>query len=201
MDAIPSIVGTHEAFVHIRIIIGMILGISIARLVTGMTRFVQHPGRGAPYAVHIAWVVFVLLFIIHFWWFEFALVNIQKWSFARYFFLVMYAGIFAVLAALLFPDHIDEYNGFRDYFLARRKWFYSVLLIMFVLDIIDTLLKGGSYYRQFYGWDYVIRQGLFIGGAGAALFIRSEKYQAALVYLALLTQVVWIISFVDMYEY
>ncbi len=194
MNDVPSIASAHETFVHIRIIIGMILGISVSRLVTGMTRFVQHPGRERPYPVHMAWVVFVLLFIIHFWWFEFSLTKIQAWSFAAYFFLIIYAGIFAVLAAMLFPDHIDEYNGYRGYFQARRKWFYSGLLVLFVLDVIDTLLKGKDYYMELYGWDYPLRQGLFIVGTAAALFIRSERYQTALVYLALLVQVVWIIS-------
>ncbi|MDX3895158.1 hypothetical protein [Pusillimonas sp.] len=194
MNEAASIADAHETFVHVRIIIGMILGISVSRLVTGMTRFVQHPGRERAYSVHLAWVVFVLLFIIHFWWFEFSLVKIQTWSFAAYFFLIIYAGTFAVLAAMLFPDHIDEYNGFRGYFQARRKWFYSALLILFVLDVVDTLLKGKAYYHELYDWDYPLRQGLFIAGTAAALFVRSEKYQAALVYLALLVQIVWIVS-------
>lgn len=194
MNDAPSLVAAHETFVHIRIIIGMILGISVARLVTGMTRFIQHPGRERPYGLHMAWVAFVLLFIVHFWWFEFALFHIQTWSFGTYFFLIVYAGIFAVLAALLFPDDIAEYNGFRGYFQARRKWFYSALLVLFVLDVIDTLLKGVDYYVLHYGWDYPVRQGFFVAGTGLALFIKSETYQAILVYAMLLAQVVWILS-------
>lgn len=41
MEALP----THpEYFEHVRTIIGMVLGLSLARLVNGMTRVVQHPG-------------------------------------------------------------------------------------------------------------------------------------------------------------
>lgn len=99
-----------------------------------------------------------------------------------------------MLAALLFPDHIDEYNGFRGYFQARRKWFYSALLILFVLDVIDTMLKGKVYYHTYYNWDYPLRQGLFIAGTAGALVAKSETYQTALVYAMLLVQVVWIVS-------
>lgn len=192
----PIFASSHETFVHIRILIGMILGISVSRLVTGMTRFIQHPGREKPYPVHIAWVVFVLCFIAHFWWFEFSLFEIQVWSFGTYLFLLVYAGVFAVIAALLFPDHIDEYNGFRGYFQARRRWFYSALLFLFVVDVIDTLLKGAGYYAQYYSWDYPLRQGVFIIGTALALVVKSETYQTALVYLMLLVQVVWLASLV-----
>lgn len=184
----------HETFVHVRIFIGMILGISVARLVAGLTRFIQHPGHERPYSVHIAWVAFVLLFIAHFWWFEFALFKLQNWSFATYFFLLVYAGTFVVIAALLFPDHIEEYNGFRGYFLARRKWLYSALLFLFVADVVDTLLKGPEYYAMYYSWDYPLRQGVFIIGTSVALFVKSEIYQKALAYFMLLCQAVWIIA-------
>jgi hypothetical protein len=56
----------------------------------------------------------MLLTITHFWWFEFRLSSL-RWTFEIYLFLVLYAAIFAVLAALLFPDRIDDYKGFEDY--------------------------------------------------------------------------------------
>lgn len=197
MNDVPHIPHAHETFVHIRIFIGMILGIAVTRLVTGLTRFIQHPGQDKPYFTHIAWVVFVLLFIAHFWWFEFALFKKQDWGFGTYFFLLVYAGTFAVIAALLFPDRIDEYNGFRGYFLARRRWLYSALLFLFVADVIDTLLKGPEYYALYYSWDYPLRQGFFIIATGAALLVESETYQKLLAGLMLLFQAVWIIALFD----
>lgn len=194
MNDVPHIPDAHETFVHIRILIGMILGIAVSRLVTGLTRFIQHPGQEKPYFTHIVWVAFVLLFIAHFWWFEFALFKKQSWGFGTYFFLLVYAGIFAVIAALLFPDRIDEYKGFRGYFLARRRWFYSALLFLFVADLVDTLLKGPEYYALYYNWDYPLRQGFFILGTGTALIVESETYQKVLAALMLLFQVIWIVG-------
>ena len=50
-----------EGYVHVRTIIGIVLGLSVTRLFTGLARFVQHPGRVAIYPVHLAWVFFILI--------------------------------------------------------------------------------------------------------------------------------------------
>ena len=186
-----DVLNAHETFTHIRIIIGMVLGISVSRLLVGLSRFMQHPGNERVYPMHLGWVFFVLLFIIHFWWFEFSLLRIQTWTFAAYFFLIVYAGIFVLLAAMLFPDHMGNYANFRDYFQARRKWFYSVLLMLFIMDIIDTLIKGKDYY-SYYGWDYPVRQGALILGTVVAIFVESERYQKFFVSIALIMQVAWV---------
>lgn len=189
-----SIASSHDIFMHIRIIVGMVLGISVTRIVTGLTRFVQHQRRYQIYPLHLGWVIFVLLFIIHFWWFEFSLARIQKWTFLIYCFLLSYAGVFTMLAAMLFPERMDEYKDFHEYFQKSRRGFYGILLALFLLDVIDTLIKGHSYYLQYYGWDYPVRQALLIVGTVGAIFIKSEKYQSAFVIFALLFQVIWIVS-------
>lgn len=191
MDADTLTQPNHEIFVHIRIIIGMILGLSVARLVSGATRFIQHPGREKIYLVHFAWVICIFLFIIHFWWFEFALSQTRVWTFSLYFLLISYSIVFVMLAAMLFPDEIREYRGFQDYFSQRRGWFYALLLVLFVIDVIDTLVKGEKYYHH-YGIAYPIRQALLIAGAAGGMTFRSPRYDAAYAFCALAAQVIWI---------
>lgn len=182
-----------EVFTHIRIIVGMVLGLSISRLITGLTRFIQHPGREQVYLPHLAWVMFLLLFIIHFWWFEFAFSHRPSWSFTIYFFLIFYAGLFAALSSVLFPDRIDEYHGLGDYFQKRRRAFYGLLLLLFIVDVIDTLIKGPAYY-SFYGWYYPLHQVALIAGIILAMTWRNERYQLIFPVLALLVQIIWIAS-------
>ena len=55
----------HDQFVHIRIIIGIVTGLSVTRLLTGLARFVQHPVRDRIYLVHLAWAFFLLLAVVH----------------------------------------------------------------------------------------------------------------------------------------
>ena len=58
--------------------------------------------------------------IVHFWWYEFGLSNITTWTFELYFFVLLYAMLFVAVASLLFPDKMDEYASFGDYFQSRE---------------------------------------------------------------------------------
>lgn len=53
---------------------------------------------------------------------------------------------------------MDDYDGYRDYFLSRRKWFFGILALTYVADIADTWLKGSAYLASF-GWEYPVRVG------------------------------------------
>lgn len=183
---------SHDAFIHVRIILGIVLGLSLTRLLAGLTRFVQHPNREHIYLIHIGWVLFMLLAITHFWWFEFGLSSLRRWTFEIYLFLILYAAIFAVLAALLFPDRMDEYKGFEDYFQSRRQWFYGFLALIFILDLIDTRIKGVEYFRSF-GIEYPLRQAAFALCSIIAIFVPSKRYQAAFVTVGVIYQLIWIL--------
>lgn len=180
-----------DIFTHVRVIVAMVLGLSISRLVTGLTRFVQHPKLYAIYPVHIGWVLFLLLSIIHFWWYEYALIDVPSWTFAIYIFVILYAVIFVVLASLLFPDHLDEYSGYEEYFESRRQWFYGFLALMCVVDVVDTSIKGINYLHSF-GDEYLIRQGVLTLGAVISVFVRARRFQQIFVFGALIYQSVWI---------
>lgn len=183
-----------ELFTHVRMITSMVMGLAVARLISGLMRFLQHPGREPVSAPHLLWVGFVLLSIIHFWWFEIALAHTVHWSFGTYLSLLAYAGTFVALASILFPDNTGEYDGLADYFRQRRAAFYLLLLVFLGLDVVDTLIKGHAYYAEHYGWYYPPRQALLTAGTVLALAWRNPRYQTAFPALALAFQVAWIAS-------
>ena len=140
--------GVHDLFVHVRIVIGTVLGLSITRLLGGFVRLVQHPGREKLDVVHLGWSVSILLFVINFWWWEFGLSELGALDFRLFVFVIFYASLFYFLCALLFPDDMKDYAGFQDYFMSRRQWFFGILALINVVDILDTLLKGRAYFEQ-----------------------------------------------------
>lgn len=180
-----------EHFAHVRIIIGMVLGISVARLVVGLSEFLQHPERKKIYVVHLGWVLFIFLAIIHFWWYEFGLVKIRVWSFGLYLFLISYACLFAFISSMLFPSSMTDYNGFKDYFQSRRRTFYTMFALLAVIDLIDTAMKGAQHFEDL-GIEYPIQQGIFIALALIALVVHNRTYQIAFVVAALLYKICWI---------
>lgn len=193
MEALPS---HAEYFGHVRTIVGMVLGLSLARMVNGLTRFVQHPGTIKVYPIHLGWVIFIFITIVHFWWYEFHLSRVSVWTFPLYGFLIFYTMVFAALTALLFPDQMADYKGFEDYFEQRKRWFFGLLALASLLDVADTLIKGTDYLQSL-GTEYPIRQVAFVAMSIVATFITSKRAQLVLVFAAILYQISWIIRLYD----
>jgi hypothetical protein len=178
-----------DIYVHVRILIGIIMGLSVGRLLTGVARFIQHPGQKV-YLVHLGWVFFLFFTVINFWWWEFQLSSLQQWSFAVYLFVIFYAMLFFLLCTLLFPDDMREYSGFDDYFHSRRQWFFALLAVTFVVDVADTFLKGPEHFGSF-GVEYPARIVAFVALCIVAMFVRNEWFQRLFVAFAVVYQVAW----------
>ena len=145
-----------DLYQHVRVVISIIVGLCITTLLSGFARFVQHPRREQASLLHLGWAVSLLLWIIHFWWWEFRLSLVQQWNFANYFFIILYAVLYFFLCTLLFPADLREYAGYEEYFLSRRRWFFGIFAATFIADVIDTSLKGSAYSHSF-GIEYPIR--------------------------------------------
>lgn len=185
-----------EAFAHVRIIMGIVLGLCISRLLIGVARFIQHPDKYKVYLVHMAWVAFMLLSVIHFWWFEFNLRNIPSWNFETYLFIIFYACLHFMLCTLLFPENIEEYDGYEGYFISRRKWFFGLLALLFATDVYDTLLKGWDYFLL-YGPEYPIRIAVFILVSLIAMRSSNRTFHIVIAVGALLYQGTFILRHIS----
>lgn len=129
--------------------------------------------------------------LVHFWWWQFGLYQIPAWTFGVYLFLIGYAVILFLLCAFLFPDSMQDYLGYKDYFLSKRAWFFGLLASTYLLDVVDTLLKGEAHFARF-GNEYLIRTPLFVILCGVAAFTENKSFQLAFVTLTLVYQVSWI---------
>jgi hypothetical protein len=183
--------GSPDFYLHIRTLISLVIGLSITHNLSGLASIVQHPVRRKLYAVHLIWAASLLLGSIHFWWWEFRLHELS-WTFGRYLFVISYASLFYLLAVMLFPKEMDEYDGYRDYFLSRRKWFFGILALTYLADIPDTLLKGQAYLASF-GWEYPVRMAAYMVLFGIAMFTRNARFHAAFAALSLIYQISYIL--------
>jgi hypothetical protein len=180
-----------DAFTHIRLILGFIVSLSVARLLSGLARFAQHPEKLKPDAVHLMWSFSVLILLVHFWWWEFWLGTIPVWTFALYAFLLVFALQLFLLSALLYPDTIAEYSGYGDYFMRRRAWFFGVLASVNIFDVVDTLIKGAHHAAQ-YSWDYWVQAPAYVALSLIAIVTANRKFHLAFVIANLLWQILFI---------
>jgi hypothetical protein len=181
-----------DLLVHVRVVISIIVGLCITTLLNGFARFVQHPRRAQVSILHLGWAASLLLWVIHFWWWEFRLTLVPQWTFAIYFFIILYAILFYFLCTLLFPSDLQDYSGYEEYFISRRKWFFGFLAATFVADVIDTSLKGSVYLHSF-GIEYPIRIVVSLIVCCIAMFTKNRRIQLVLLAVSLLYQISFIV--------
>ncbi len=179
-----------EAFFHVRILVGIITALSLSRLITGLARPVQDQDWHRVGLVHTGWAVFLLLMIVHFWWFELGLARIEKWTFGLYLFVIGYAILLFLICTILFPDQADRKMNLEEYFYSRQKWFYGLLAVIFLVDVADTAFKGLDHLRAL-GLEYLLRQTAFVVLSVIGMFVRRPLYHRAFVAGAILYQVSW----------
>ena len=182
-----------DLYLHVKVLFGIIVGLSVTHLLRGVAHIVQHPKKYRIYWVHLLWVFFLFLYLIHYWWWEFTLEKLRDWNFPLYFFVALYAVLLYLLCAMLIPEQINEYEGFKDYFYSRRQWIFALMAILFVADVVDTAIKGHSYYQRL-GVAYVLRTGTFLLLSLLAIKIKRPAFHAVFVIFALAYEIVYILE-------
>lgn len=191
MDPLSHSAASHDLFLHVRVLMGMIVGLGLTHLLRGVARIIEHPRQAQVYWVHLLWVLSMFLYLLHFWWWEFRLEEMSRWSFNRYFFIAIYALLLYLACALLLPERLDDYRDYREYFYSRRRWLFATLALVYLVDLGDTWLKGGDYFRSF-GAEYIVRNTCYVVACLLAIAVRNPSYHAAFAVLGLLYQVSWI---------
>ena len=183
-------------FEYVSVLTSIVVGLSIAHLLTGVATIVQHPGRRRAYWVHLLWVAFMFFQAIFFWWWEFKLEPLEVWTLQVYLFVLFYAFVIYLLCALLFPSDLEDYSGYEDYFISRRAWFLGLLAAYFLIDFWDTWLKGADYFASL-GLEYLIAQTVIIAGCLVGIATANRRYHAGFALLVLVYVVSWAFRFYD----
>lgn len=180
-----------EMFPHVRIVMGMVVGLGITRMLMGTMGIIQHASRPKLSIIHLLWAGSILLELVFFWWWEFELSAFTNWSFGVFFFLILYAVTLFLLGALLFPDKLDGYDGYWDFFVRRRHWFFGIFALTFALDVVDTLIKGAPYFDNLGIW-YLVQVPIGIVLCLVGIWTANKRYHLGLVLLHLAYQAAWI---------
>jgi hypothetical protein len=179
---------------YVRSLLAVILGLALTHLLRGIASLIQDPKTLKPYWVHLTWVLFLFLYLLHFWWWEFHLDQVQAWTFPLYFFVVFYATIAYLLCAILVSDHLHGYEDYRSYFDARRAWFFSLLAVLLALDVVDSLIKGSDYWHRL-GYPYVVREAILLPFSLLAMRLKSSLFQSIFAVSAVLIEIAFILYY------
>ena len=93
-----------HTFAYLSVLTSIVLGLGIARLLTGLGRLLQARGRVRLDWVHMLWALNLLLFQTLTWWILFRWQSRTEWTFFLFVFLLLSPTISFLLTVLLFPD-------------------------------------------------------------------------------------------------
>src|SRR5215472_13444975 len=93
MPQAQTTVDNVDLYLHVRVLVSIILGLSVTRLVGGVASLIQHPTRHRVSLIHLGWVAWALVNVFGFWWYEFRLSMIERWNLGLYFFVCLFASM------------------------------------------------------------------------------------------------------------
>lgn len=181
-------------FEYIAVLTSIIIGLSITQLLYGVARIVQNPSRETVYWVHLVWAAYMFFTIVWWWWWQVALSSVSEWSLGLYLYVISFAVILYLICAILFPSDMEDYDGYRDYFFSRRRWFFGLLALAYLIDVGDTLLKGLDYFQSL-GASYPVTMSLMLVLCAVAAMSSNSRFHAFFAVAALLSQAVMAITY------
>lgn len=185
-----------DIFEYIAVLTSIIIGLGLAHLLRGFASLIQHPKKGQIYWVHLCWVAYMFFTLIFWWWWEFRLGTIEIWSFQVYFFVVFYAFILFLASAMLFPTSLEGYESYEAYFYSRKGWIFGLIGLSYLMDLIDTLVKGREYFISL-GMEYVVVTLLQFALFIVAMFTNNRRFHAVFAICMLGYQISWAIRYFE----
>ena len=183
-------------FEYVVVLTGVVIGLALTHLMQGVAKIIERPDRVRVWWVHLGWVVYMFVSAVFWWWWEYRLRVITSWSFQLYAFVLAYAFFIYLICAILIPSDISPFQSFRDYFLARRRWFFGMLIAWLAIDVLDTWTKGSAYFQSL-GIEYPIAQAGLALLCLAGLLSPRERVQVAVLLLVVTYQTSRIVRFYE----
>ena len=105
-----------DLYQHVRTVVSILVGFSLTRLVSAAPQLLAQHERKRVYWVHLVWCLFMFFYVIGFWWWEFRLTTVSRWTFPLYVFLTVYGALVYFLCALLSPNDLSTTKDIRSTF-------------------------------------------------------------------------------------
>lgn len=172
-------------FEYVAVLISIIAGLALAQILRGVGRMVTDKNGPEPYWVHLIWTLYLFLYIVSFWWWEFRLDTVE-WSLSLYLIIVTYATLLFFASLVIQPGTLHGVDSYKEYYYLRRRWIFGLIIAASLWDFVDTYAKGAGHFWSL-GIIYPIVMAIVIFGGIVAIFTANERFHK-------IFSVVWILS-------
>lgn len=166
-------------FEYVMIPPAIVLGLALTHVLTGAGRIVHRlTGHGQPIRldwIHLVWVAHILSWIVFFWWNSYAWTTRFEWDLLLFMFLIFYAVTMYLMCVILIPSDLDDVSDFAQYFMSLRRWFFVGVILLILVDFVDSAVKGLDNVLRL-GLGYATLRTFLFFGAIAAARVESRRY-------------------------
>lgn len=122
----------------------------------------------------------MLVWLVAYWWFSFALATVETWTPQLLLFVLLYGALIYFLLALLYPEQVETGADLFAYFTKNQKWFFGALILLGVMDLVDAVVKSMVTELPRPPLPaYALFMFVWIAPAIGALFIKNKIFHAA----------------------
>jgi len=171
--------GIFAMFDYLGVLISIILGLALTHLLRGLSRLIHMRRTIRPYWVHVVWTFNIVLYVLAYWWGMYWWKHQPDWTMQQFLFLITYAIVVFMLGSMLYPPECPPDLDCERHFFDNRLWFFGILLLAFLMDIPETLLKGTEGLRAV-PREYFVIITLFIAITVTGLVTANRKVHAVL---------------------
>ena len=120
-------------FEYITVVVSIVMAFAISEVLSGLGRLVRERSRVKFYWVHVAWMVYGILWILQHWWGIWDYRSIEFTNFFSFLALVAPSLTFVLLAFLVTRTlPVDGDLELRDYYRRNQRWVFPLAAVILV---------------------------------------------------------------------
>jgi hypothetical protein len=177
-------------FEYLNVLISIILGLAIAKILTGLATVITARERVDFYWPPVVWAIWIFFVCVQHWWAQWALQFTKAWTFVDFSLLVLVPVTLFLLSALVLPER--EENGkldLGDWFFRNRAWFFGIMFFLPALSIVEEVVRSG-HMASVVNFAFLLA---FEAVIAVAYFLKSRKVQEWLCAQAAVMTIVYVI--------
>ena len=184
MQKAPNLMSSFEFIVTL---MSIVIGLGVTNLLAGAGRAFYRREKNPMDEVRIVLTAATLLLLVLQWWVTFRWNTDVNWSFDEFLVLIVWTIALYLLTVFLYPPDLSEEEEHQARFGRNRSGYYSTFIVMCVLDIVQTAIRGELAHPIWY-LPYVGQYTLIAGGG---LVARRRGYDRFFAWYLLITLLIW----------
>jgi len=174
-------------FEYISILISIIIGLGVTNLLSGAGRAFFRRQKNPIDEVHMVLTASTLLILVLNWWVSFSWRNDANWSYEQFLALIAWTISLYMVTIFLYPPDLSEEEAHRDVWIQNRVGYYATFVIICILDILQTGIRGDLFHPVWY-LPFVGHYALL---AMFGLILRRRGYDRFFAWYQLITVLAW----------